>query len=110
MEPAELLRSVRRRHGLTQADLARLARTSQPVISAYERGRRDPTYGTLRRLVAATGEQVQIEARRRRSDLPPPADLREHGQRLVSVLSLVDAIPRRRQPPPLLDAPRLVST
>jgi transcriptional regulator with XRE-family HTH domain len=109
MEPAALLRSVRRRHGLTQAQLAERAGTSQPVISAYEHGRRDPTYATLRRLVAASGEQLKIHAEPHRSDLVPPQSLEEHAARLESVLSLVDAIPPRRTRARRLDAPRLVS-
>jgi transcriptional regulator with XRE-family HTH domain len=109
MEPGALLRAVRRRNGLTQADLAQAAGTSQPVISAYERGHRDPTHGTLRRLVAAAGEQLRLDAGPSRSDLPPPADLREHADRLVSVLSLVDAVPRARLRSRVLVAPRLVS-
>src|SRR4051794_27330396 len=63
MTPAELLVSVRRRSGLTQVELARRAGTSQPVVSAYEHGRRDPTFGTLRRLVAAGGGQLRLDAR-----------------------------------------------
>lgn len=109
MQPAELLRTVRRRRGLTQAELARAAGTSQPVISAYEAGRRDPTYGTLHRLVAAAGEDLQLSARPSGSDLPPPADLADHARRLADVLSLADAIPRRRRPADL-GAPRMVST
>lgn len=109
MEPAALLKAVRRRNGLTQVELARHAGTSQPVISAYERGHRDPTYGTLCRLVAAGGEQVRLDAAPARSDLPPPADVHEHAARLAAVLSLADAIPLRRARPRLLDAPRLVS-
>jgi transcriptional regulator with XRE-family HTH domain len=108
MEPAALLKAVRRRQGLTQADLARRAGTSQPVISAYERGHRDPTFGTLRKLVAAGGEELQVGAAPPPSDLPPPADIHEHARRLLDVLSLADAIPARRRAR-LLDAPRLVS-
>jgi transcriptional regulator with XRE-family HTH domain len=108
MQPAELLRTVRRRRGLTQAALARAAGTSQPVISAYEAGRRDPTYGTLRRLIAAAGEDLELMARVPTSDLPPPADVDHHARRLLDVLSLADAVPTRRRPR-LLDAPRLVS-
>lgn len=108
MEPAELIRSVRRRRGLTQAALARAAGTSQPVISAYEAGRRDPTYRTLRRIVAAGGEDLVVTARPPGSDLPPPVDLAEHAARLAAVLSLADAIPHRRRAD-RLDAPRLVS-
>jgi transcriptional regulator with XRE-family HTH domain len=109
MSPGELLRSIRRRRGLTQADLAFRAATSQPVVSAYERGRRDPTFGTLRRLVEAAGERLQIGAEVV-ADGPPPADsLEEHARRLVDVLLLADAIParpRRR----VLRAPRLLSS
>ena len=108
MQPAELLRTVRRRRGLTQRSLARAAGTSQPVISAYEAGRRDPTYGTLRRLIAAAGEDLVLSAQAPASDLPPPSDLGGHARRLADVLSLADAIPRRRRAA-RLDAPRLVS-
>ena len=108
MQPAELLRTVRRRRGLTQAALARAAGTSPPVISAYEAGRRDPTYGTLRRLIRATGEELELSARYIGSDLPPPVDPDHHARRLVDVLSLVDAFPKRRRPPHL-DMPRMVS-
>ncbi len=108
VEPRELLKAVRRRQGLTQTELARRAGTSQPVISAYEGGHRDPTYDTLRRLVAAGGEQLHLGAQPFPSDLPPPADVHEHARRLADVLSLADAIParpRRKR----LEAPRLVS-
>lgn len=108
MKPAELLKEVRRRHGLTQADLAQRAGTSQPVVSAYERGLRDPSYETLRRLVEAAGEQLELSAHTPRSNLPRPANLAEHGRRLIDVLSLADAVPARRRAP-RLRAPRLVS-
>ena len=108
MQPAELLRTVRRRRGLTQAALARAAGTSQPVISAYEAGRRDPTYGTLRRLIAAAGEDLELSAQAPGSDLPPPVGLDGHARRLADVLSLADALPRRRRAA-ARDAPRLVS-
>lgn len=99
---------VRRRHGLTQAALARAAGTSQPVISAYEAGHRDPTHGTLRRLVGAAGEVLELSARSLGSDLPPPVDAADHAARLLDVLSLADAIPHRRRPASM-EAPRLVS-
>lgn len=108
MDPAGLIKSVRRRHGLTQAELARRAGTSQPVVSAYEHGRRDPTYGTLRRLVEAGGERLQLVAGSPHSDLRPAVDVAEHAARLIDVLSLADAIPARRRSHVLV-APRLVS-
>jgi transcriptional regulator with XRE-family HTH domain len=108
MEPASLIRAVRRRHGLSQAELALRAGTSQPVISAYEHGRRDPSYETLRRIVEAGGERLHLDAAPASSDLPPPADLSEHARRLLEVLSLADAIPSRVRTS-RLNAPRLVS-
>lgn len=108
MVPSDLLKLVRRRHGLTQADLARLAGTSQPTISAYERGLRDPSYETLRRLVGAAGERLKLDAAIAESDLPPPSGPAEHARRLIDVLSLADAVPTRRRSA-TLRAPRLVS-
>jgi transcriptional regulator with XRE-family HTH domain len=108
MDPAAIIRTVRRRQGLTQAELARRAGTSQSVVSAYEHGRRDPTYATLRRLVEAGGEQLVLAAERPSPDLPPAADAEEHASRLLDVLTLADAVPVRRRSA-ILDAPRLVS-
>lgn len=108
MQPAELVRAVRRRRGLTQAELARAAGTSQPVISAYEAGRRDPTHGTLRKLIAAAGEELRVSARPVAADLPPPVDMADHARRLFDVLTLADAIPHRQRAAELR-SPRLVS-
>ncbi len=77
------------------------------MVSAYEAGRRDPGYGTLRRLIAAAGEQLALSAEAVGSDIPPPTDAAEHARRLLDVLSLADALPHRRATP--LDAPRMVS-
>ena len=108
MTAAAIIRASRRRQGLTQAELARRAGTSQPVISAYEHGRRDPTLETLRRLVEAGGERLRVDAVRPGPGQPTPADARAHARRLLDVLSLADAIPVRRRSR-VLEAPRLVS-
>lgn len=107
MEPGELLREARRRKGLSQAELATRAGTSQPVISAYEHGRRDPTTRTLRRLVAAAGGRLELRLASEPPDVPPPASLEEHGSRLVDVLLLADAIGHRNRTP--LAFPRIDS-
>jgi transcriptional regulator with XRE-family HTH domain len=109
VEPGDLLRTVRRRRGLTQSDLARRAGTSQPVISAYEHGRRDPSFGTLERLLRAAGEHLQIGAELGNGGPPPARDADEHARRLVDVLLLADAIPPRPRSR-TLRAPRLVSS
>jgi transcriptional regulator with XRE-family HTH domain len=108
MSPGELLRRVRVEKGLTQRQLAERAGTSQPVISAYEHDRRDPTFCTLHRLLAAAGVQLRLDARPQ-PEIDPPADEKEHARRLLDVLSLVDAIPLRPRPT-VLDAPRIVSS
>jgi len=106
---AAVIARARKRAGLTQAELARRAGTSQPVISAYEHGRRDPGVETLRRLVRAAGAELELGlGAPGPSDLPPPADDAERAARLVDVLLLADAIPTRRRPG-TLDFPRLRS-
>jgi transcriptional regulator with XRE-family HTH domain len=109
MTPGGLIKAVRRRQGLTQAELARRAGTSQPVVSAYEHDRRDPTIATLAKLVAAGGERLQINASPPVSDLPPARDPEERNRRLLDVLSLADAVPRRRRDE-VLNAPRMISS
>lgn len=108
MDAATLLRTARRRQGLTQAQVAARAQTSQPVISAYEHGRRDPTTATLRRLVAATGEHLELRLAPEPPDIPPATTPEEHAARLVDVLLLADALPHRRTGP--LTFPRIRST
>ncbi len=58
----ELLRTVRRRHGLTQRQLADRARTSQAAISRIERGVVSPTVNTLATLIDLMGEEVELGA------------------------------------------------
>jgi transcriptional regulator with XRE-family HTH domain len=108
MNAAGIIRASRQRQGLTQAELARRAGTSQPVISAYEHGRREPSLETLRKLVEAGGERLQVAATLGGPDQPTPTDAREHGRRLLEVLTLADAIPVRRRNR-VLGAPRMVS-
>lgn len=55
-----LLRTARRRNGLSQRQLAERAGVSQSVVSAYEAGRRQPALPTLQRLIEATGARLQI--------------------------------------------------
>lgn len=57
-----LLRAARRRHGLTQAQLAARARTSQAAISRIERGLVSPSVAMLARLLDLMGEELVLEA------------------------------------------------
>lgn len=56
---ATLIREARSAAGFTQAELAGRAGITQSVISAYEHGRRDPSFATLQRLVAAAGYALE---------------------------------------------------
>ncbi|HEU0206964.1 MAG TPA: helix-turn-helix domain-containing protein [Pseudolysinimonas sp.] len=57
---ASTLRGARMRAGLTQTELAERANVAQSVISAYESSRREPSLETLRRLVSATGFEIDL--------------------------------------------------
>ena len=63
MDVGELLREARRRHGLTQKQLAIRARTSQAAISRIERGLVSPTLETLEKLLAMMNEELVLDAK-----------------------------------------------
>ena len=52
---ATLIKEARTAAGLTQAELARRAGTSQPAVAAYESGNKIPTVITLERLLRVAG-------------------------------------------------------
>jgi transcriptional regulator with XRE-family HTH domain len=58
--PGELLRETRRRHGLTQRQLAARARTSQAAISRIERDLVSPSVATLATLLDLMGEELTL--------------------------------------------------
>lgn len=62
---ARLIKEARTAAGLTQAELARRAGTSQPTVAAYESGDKIPNVATLDRLLRATGASLA-------ADLPRP--------------------------------------
>ena len=63
MTAGELLRDARRRHGLTQRQLAIRARTSQAAISRIERGIVSPTVETLADLLWLMNAELGFDAR-----------------------------------------------
>jgi transcriptional regulator with XRE-family HTH domain len=58
------IRVLRDQSGLTQAELAGIAATSQPTIAAYEAGRKSPTLRTMQRLAEAAGLEAVVEFHR----------------------------------------------
>lgn len=89
MSIAQVIAECRAEAGLSQAELARRAGTSQATISAYESGTKSPVVATLERLLAATGHSLELRASRR----PVAADLSGPiGRRLRSKMREVRAI------------------
>lgn len=85
---AMLIRTARRQAGLTQAELARRAGMTQPVVAAYEAGRREPTLPMLRKLLGAAGYALDTSLRRSPDEKQVARDLR-------AVLDLADVLPHR---------------
>lgn len=71
MSAASLIREARKAAGLTQAQLAARAGTSQPAVARYESGTASPSVRTLERLLRAAGQRVQLASEL----VGPPADL-----------------------------------
>jgi transcriptional regulator with XRE-family HTH domain len=55
-----LVLSARLKAGLTQQQLAARLGITQPVVAAYESGRRQPTVQTLMRMLAAAGFDLRL--------------------------------------------------
>lgn len=75
-----LLARARAAAGLTQKEVAERAGVSQPMIGAYETGRRQPTVPTLRRLLAAAGASLRISVDRRSGDGARAMTIAELGE------------------------------
>ena len=60
MDRAYLLEPARRARGLTQAQLAAMAGTSQATLSAYERGLKQPSLKVAARILAATDHELTL--------------------------------------------------
>jgi transcriptional regulator with XRE-family HTH domain len=58
IDSAAIVREARRRQGISQAQLALRAGTSQHAVSLIERGLRRPSLDTLERLLLATGHRL----------------------------------------------------
>jgi predicted nucleotidyltransferase len=93
-DAAELLAIVRRKAGLTQAELARRARTSQAMVARYETGAASPTVRTLARLLRAAGHELVLAGTRAdRVDAQGTvvARLREHRAEILAAAEAVGA-------------------
>jgi transcriptional regulator with XRE-family HTH domain len=94
MTTAALLRTARRRSGLTIRQLARRARTSHSAIAAYESGAKAPNSATLARLVRACGFEIEPQLR----PIAPFENRAQRGRELVEVLDLAGEFPTEHRP------------
>lgn len=75
---------------MSQAELARRVGVAQPVISAYETGRREPSMSMITKLVEATGHDLslnlvpRVDRRRGLPDSPMGRRLRRRRQAILA--------------------------
>jgi len=93
MNAARLIRTARRRAGLTLRELAQRAHTSHSTLAAYEQGRKTPNVDTLDRVLTACGFRVDVTLTARPPDVA--ADPAARGRELVEVLELAAMFPAR---------------
>jgi transcriptional regulator with XRE-family HTH domain len=98
---ASMVDQIRRRSGLSQAELARRAGLPRSVLNVYLHGRREPSAEALRRIAAAGRFDLKLVERK------PPVDPERASKILVQVLELAEALPFRpraeMQFPPLIE-------
>jgi transcriptional regulator with XRE-family HTH domain len=63
--PADLVRDARQSAGLSARALARLAQVPSSTVLRIESGQVDPTFGMLRRLLEAAGQDLRLRSIRR---------------------------------------------
>ncbi len=65
LQIAHLLRDLREKVGLSQAEVAKKAKVSQPMIARLEGGdhRRTPTIETIHRILSILGYQLVLEVK-----------------------------------------------
>ncbi len=97
MDIGRTLRAARRRAGLTQAELARRAGTSQAAVSAYESSAKQPSVATLDRLLALAGARLGVERDPAPVLRPSAAQHARAARTLADVLSLAEALPTRHE-------------
>lgn len=91
----ETLFALRRRAGRTQVDVAEAVGIPASVLSAYERGRRQPSLANAARIIDALGYSMKFDF---------VLDPAEQARRLCEVLELAEALPY--EPRPLASARR----
>jgi transcriptional regulator with XRE-family HTH domain len=69
MSPGALVRAARHNAGLTQQSLATRLGTTQSAVARLERDVASPRVDTLRRALAACGQELELSSRRRNASI-----------------------------------------
>ncbi len=97
---AQLIDEIGRRTGLKHSDLARRAGVDRSVISAYARGRRQPSISAMARIARCAGLQLEL------APAAGDASLERQARVLEMVLDLAGSLPFKGrgelQYPPLI--------
>jgi transcriptional regulator with XRE-family HTH domain len=103
--PGELLKDARRRHGVSQKQLAMRASTTQSAISRIERDRVSPSVETLRELLYLLGEDLELGVSRRDSGIDrtlnarnltrSPTERLHYGMAFANQVIASSPLPRR---------------
>ena len=93
---SKLLRQGRAAANLTQVELAKRSGESQSTISAYERGRREPSVAALDHLLGSMCFRLRMEL-----DPVHDVDFQISNSRLQMVLDLAEHLPTRYRVRPL---------
>jgi transcriptional regulator with XRE-family HTH domain len=91
MDTALLIRTARRQSKLSLRALATRAGTSHATLSAYEKGRVDPTTTVFSRIIAAAGQSLEATL----LGVPSGIDGMSRGEELIAVLELAEQFPAR---------------
>ena len=89
MITGDTLATLRRRTGRSQAEVAAAVGIPATVLSAYERGRREPGLSVASRIIDALGYSVKLDF---------VLDPAQQARRLSAVLTLAEALPYRPRP------------
>ena len=93
----DVIREARLSAGLRQRELADRSATSQEAISAYERGRKDPSASTASRILAAAGCRLVGVPAGRAVWTPTAAELERRGRVLAQVVDLAERLPGKQR-------------
>lgn len=84
---ADLIEEIGRRSGLKHSELARRAGLDRSVLSAYARGRRQPSVAALARIAAGAGLQLEL------APAVEAASFERQARVLEMVLDLAGSLP-----------------